>query len=252
MPFLKLFTISVLSVSFICNSTFAQKSKKNNQYIPTYILQFTGGASVPLMDLSGNWPSDMSKNPIPYFMRTPGFNLGINSKLFPRVSNWGVTASISLTLFSTSNLKDTTFPTGQGLFNSYSLNFLSGTIGFEYRGVSHSVIPFIGIELATNYLWGRANYKGKTLTMKGTERFGLNSGAGLDIRLNNKYGIVVGGKFSLLNLRGRNTGEFSSSGEYSIVDAPAGGSDARTMASANFYIGLSYYVHSVKVKHSKK
>jgi hypothetical protein len=244
-------TIIVLTLLIICSSTFSQKKKQNYEIIPTLTLQFTGGASIPLMDLAGNWPSDMSSNPVPFFMKTPGFNFGIGSKLFPKYSNWGVTANISLSLFSASGLKDTTFPTGQGLFNSLSLNFLSGAVGFEYRFVSQYLIPFIGIEFSTNYLWGSADSKGRTLTMAGTERYGLNAGAGFDIRVNKKFGILVGGKFSLLNLLGRKTSDFSNPGDYTIIDAPAGGSDGRTLSSANFYVGLSYYIRSTKVKRSK-
>lgn len=239
--------ILILLSMFLC-LTISFSQSKNTQKIPSFLFQFKSGASIPLLDLAGNWPSDMSNNPIPFFMKTPGFNFGITSKLYPAKSNFGITANISVYLFKTSNLKDTVFPTGQRLFNSYSLNLLSGAVGFEYRFLSKSVIPFIGLEFSTNYLWGDANSNGNSLTMKSTERYGINSNAGIDFKINKKFGVVIGGIFSIFNIAGRKTNEYSTSGDYSIVDAPDGGSKGRTMASINLYIGLTYYSHYVKVK----
>lgn len=239
---IKIFGIFCLLLIICCSTVLSQKNQTKSLNIPSFIIQTSAGVNIPLFDLGGNWPSDMSDNPIPFFMENPGFNFGVSSKLYPTKRNWGVIAAISLNLFSANDLKDTTFPTGQGLFKSYSINILSGAVGFEYRFLFKNFKPFINIRLTANYFWGKANRNGNTLVMDETKRYGMIAGVGFDIRINKKLGIIAGSDFSIYNLLGRESGRTSYSGDYAIIDAPAGGSDGRIMSSANVYLGLAFYL----------
>lgn len=229
----------VLAVLFMCSNSFAQ---------PRLVVHVTGGYSLPLPDLAGTWPDDLTKNPQPLMMKS-GYNIGADGKFYvdKKLRSIGITLSLAYMSFSTGDLADTT--TGSSLTYNNKLNSFTVGIGAEYKFLTKKKAqPFVGVEFTGNFLSGKFTPStGTEYTLKSTSRFGLTFGAGVDININKNVGIVAGGKYALLNLIGKkDTSETASGTEIPLWDKAYGSVNARNLSYLQFYAGVSFYLMQPK------
>jgi hypothetical protein len=236
----------VLALLFACSNSFAQ---------PRLVIHVTGGYSLPLPDLAGTYPDDITQNPPPMFMKN-GYNVGADGKFYvdQKLRSFGITLSLGYLGFSTGDLADTAGTTiGSSVFNSFTVG-----VGAEYKFLTKKKAqPFVGAEFTANFLNGKFTPTvGSEITTKSTSRFGLSFGAGVDINLNKNIGIVVGGKYALLNLIGKSDDTSgTTSTEVPLLDKErtVGTTtiNALNLSYMQFYAGVSFYLMQPKARMKK-
>jgi hypothetical protein len=235
----------VLAVLFACSNSFAQ---------PRLVIHVTGGYSLPMPDLKGTYPDDLTKNPIPLFFAKSGYNVGADGKFYvdKKLRSFGITLSLAYMSFGSGDLSDTT--TGSSLTFNNKLNSFTVGIGAEYKFLTKKKAqPFVGVEFTGNFLSGKFTPStGTEYTLKSTSRFGLTFGAGVDININKNVGVVVGGKYALMNLIGKkDTSETATLPEVALIDKAYGSQNALNLSYIQFYAGVSFYLMQPKVKMKK-
>lgn len=233
----------VLALLFACSNSFAQ---------PRLVIHVTGGYSLPLPDLAGTYPDDLTKDPIPLFMKN-GYNFGADGKFYvdKKMRSIGITLSLAYMGFSTGDIGPDT-ATYSTTFNS-----LTAGLGVEYKFLTKKKAqPFVGVEFTSNFLNGKTTPSsgGTEVSMKSTSRFGLTFGAGVDININKKFGIIAGGKYALLNLIGKKdpTDEPYTLGATEIPlwdkEYTQGNTtySAKNLSYLQFYAGVSFYLMQPK------
>jgi hypothetical protein len=246
--------IVVLAVIFAINgNSFAQ---------PRLVIHVTGGYSLPLPDLKGTWPDDNTKNPVPYFFSKNGWNVGADGKFYvdKKLRSFGITLSLAYMSFTSGDLSDTAV--GSTLTTKIMFNSFTAGLGVEYKFLTKKKAqPFVGAEFTGNFLSGKFKPStGTENTLKAASRFGLAFGAGVDININKNFGVVVGGKYALLNLIGKKdpTDEPYTTGstEFPLWDKEytnAGGTTVKALnlSYLQFYAGVSFYLMQPKTKMKK-
>lgn len=198
-----------------------------------------GGYSLPLPDLKGTYPTDSNS----YFMSS-GFNVGGVGKYYVDQKNsFGITLSIVYNAF-TGKENTVTIPGGSYTMTPKVNNFQIG-LGAEYLFINKSKVnPFVGGEFTANFFSGNTKFAwtggGDTYTLKSATRFGFNIGAGVDIAINPGFSVVIGGKYQLMNLIGKDsTGVNPTAKEYGLDDKEMGGKKASNISAIQIYGGIN-------------
>jgi outer membrane protein W len=224
---------------------------------PRLVVHVTGGYTLPLPDFKGDIPTDKIPNLDSIYFMKQGLNFGADGKFYvDKRRSIGITLSLAYSLFS--NSEDITV-----LSKTYTvkpkINVFTAGLGVEYAFLpkpKYKVNPFIGVEFTGNFFSGKFEYEPADTSvpardLKSEARFGLGVGAGIDIKLSKNIGIVVGGKYHLANLIGK---DYDSTGitktEFPLNDKEHT-SGARTIEAKNiswiqFYAGISFYLMQPK------
>ncbi len=232
----------------------------NLQAQPKFIINVTGGYSLPLPQLKGDITDSVARESgNSYFMKT-GFNLGLTGKY--AVDRKG---RIRLTL--------------GGMFNKFSLNekythtnnvevhnnitIVSANLGGEYSFTpNEKTRPYLGIELTGNFFSGKTEETvtaattlaehdalGTTIsTLKSASRFGLSAGGGVEVDFNRTIGAVFGFKYHFSNLIGKEYSASSVAGEFNLNDKENGTVKAKNISFIQIFLGVTFsFAHKKKI-----
>ncbi len=242
----KLVALFVIVAAFLSvnNSTFSQ---------PQVTLHLTGGYNVPLPDLKGDLLD--SADLMNTFGMKQGFGFGIDGKYYlGKKRNVGITLGVGYQMFS--NSEDTSQYIGKDI--KAKLNAFTVGLGVEYAFMPKGKAnPFIGAEFTGHFFSGNFESTLGSVTtksdLKSASRFGAAIGAGVDIKLNKSVGIVVGGKYHLANLIGKeapDTTVIATTNEYPLIDKEytQGGVtiESKNISYIQLYLGLSLYLNQPK------
>lgn len=219
----------LLALAFSFGNVYAQKIK----------FSVIGGYSLPMPDLKGTYPDDLTKNPVPYFMKN-GFNVGGILKYYVDKKNTiGLTLSGVYNGFSSGDIALT------GGTAKAKLNFFQVGLGGEYLfPVKGKVKPFAGIDLTASFISGKDTYTptsgtASESTLKSATRFGFNVGAGVNFNVAPQIDLVVGAKYQLFNLLGKDSVGTTVANEFTLMDKEVGTSKARNMMGLQIYGGIN-------------
>lgn len=220
---------------------------------PTFILQFHGGYSQPTGDFKGTFGPTLatftSGNPDSntYYMKT-GFNYRLSiKKLLGKKRNLFLSGELSFNLFHQNadyNL-NTSYPENMKLkINITSVYFGAGWFFSPKRGLD----PFVELGLLASYFSGSLDDILNTVDtqhlLRGTFRLGVQGGAGIDIPIQYNVGLVLGTKFSFVNLIGKSY-QVDDAQNYSLNDKEYADNNgvhpARNITFLQFYGGISFY-----------
>ncbi len=244
----KLVALFILAAAFLSlnnNTLFSQ---------PQLIIHVTGGYNVPLPDLKGDLNTRADSNT--YFIKN-GFGFGADGKYYlGKKRNVGITFGLGYQMFKNSADSSTAF--GVSNFKNKLNAFVVG-LGVEYAFMPKGKAnPFVGAEFTGHFFSGDVEGTSAGVTYKSTlksaSRFGLGLGAGVDIALSKSVGVVIGGKYHLANLIGKDTTSGSAT-EYGLNDKEmtVGTTTVKAKSIAYFqiYAGVSFYLNQPKKKVSK-
>jgi len=217
------------------------------------IVQFSAGYLLPLPDFKGNIPSSPGDNN--YQMKS-GFNFGVDGKYAIDKNNmFRVTASLTYSMCSNSG--DIAGETNS--LETHKINIFSAGAGAEFAITKFKKFtPFLGAEFTANLFSGKYEIEiGDTVyntsNLKSEWRFGILVNGGADIRLEKDMGIVLGVKYNMANLIGKNSS--SSSGELMLNDKEytVNGTQiaSKNIQYLQLYAGLSIYFMQPKKKLKK-
>lgn len=186
-----------------------------------------------------------------------GFNIGGAAKYdLDKKGYFQAASSIVYNIFYNSN--EQVFQ-GTTLSSKLRMNILSINIGGQYNFMPKKQInPFVNIDLTNNFFSGsttvspsaNVNNPDSTFTstsnLKSAYRLGLQLGAGVDIAINDKIGILIGANYDIANLIGKSNDSLSTSTlEYSLNDKDGsmfGTSTPRVISFIQIYTGVSIYL----------
>ncbi len=234
--------IILLAVLFAVTNINAQPQMKIHVF---------GGYNVPLGGLGGNSNFPSTDATTPYLYMKSGFNAGADFKYFlGKKRAFGLLINVAYNGYSTGDL------TASGVgYGTMKLNDVRIGIGAEYdflpKGKAN---PFIGIDLTGNFLSGKFTADATAPegvlsgTMNSASRFGLAIGAGLDIKVGKVWGFVIGLKYDMMNLIGKqdtSAGTNTSTTYYlydkSYTNAAGTSVNALNMSDIQFYGGVSFF-----------
>lgn len=226
-------------------------------------LTFTGGYSLPVADLKGNFPDTLGINSILNFeksltlLTSGGFNIGAIAKYCVDTTGKArVTGGFNYNSFTGS--KDYSRNPGTLTYKN-KVNIFTISLGAEYGLFPKKKInPFIGLDVALNFYSGKIEALGDTsftVQRKSESRLGVIATAGADIKLNKSIGVVVGVKYALTNLIGKKTEltsvtlpitddeepGSSTSKELGLNDEENTNNPSKTLNYLQFYAGISFY-----------
>jgi outer membrane protein W len=226
---------------------------------PTATVHLAVGWCFPTGDMYGTF-GDSANNfkengdSLTYYFRN-GYNYGITvKKSLGKKGNFRLTGNLNFALFSqTADFFNTL---GGELAVNYSMNTLSLALGGEYclsprRGLFN---PFVGVELTANLIGGKFETTAtatdtsttitNTLNLKHSLRIGVQMGGGVDLQLHQSVGIILGLKYSFVNLIGKSS-QVAVNKEYGLNDAAhfenGYNRPARNITYLLLYGGFSYY-----------
>ena len=220
---------------------------------PKFVLHLTGGVSVPLPDLKGDvsttliTPNNIEKD---YLMKL-GFNFGADGKYaFDKKGSFRGVFGIGYNMFM--NPADIV---GIGTTIQYrpKFNMLTLSLGPEYAFLPKGKFnPFIGVDFTANFISGSYEYSPElspiftTMDIESSSRFGVQFGAGADISFGKSWGLVVGFKYHIANLIGKDSDTSKLSGkEVALNDAEYtyGGTtfSAKNISYIQIYSGFAFY-----------
>jgi len=240
----KLVALFIIVAAFLSlnNSTFSQPQLK---------VHLTGGYNLPMPDLKGdlNTLADTGT-----YMMKQGFGFGADVKYYlGKKRNVGITLGLGYQMFSNSSDSST----ATGIINvKNKLNAFNVGLGVEYNFMPKGKTqPFLGAEFTGHFFSG--NFDGTSgsttiaYTLKSASRFGIAFGGGLDFKLGKSVGAIVGAKYHMANLIGK---EYDSTGavlnEYRLDDKEH--TEGTTTVSAKnisylqFYAGVSFFFNEPK------
>lgn len=235
---------------------FAVNTLKAQTYpVPQFSLHFFGGYALTLPDLKGDFPGDLTngKNPTPYFVNN-GFHFGADGKYFiDKKRTFGVMLSLNYTMLSSGDKGITDLDTnsilgiGTGTWRA-NMNIFTIGVGVEYDfAPKRPANPFVNAQFTTNIIGGNVKFEQSggnvpsySADMSSAVRFGALFGAGVDVKLSKKIGVVMGGKYAFANLFGKDSTE-STSTTYGLNDKETTTMKSKKMAYLQFYVGMSFY-----------
>jgi len=232
--------ILLLIVLFAVNNSFAQ---------PKLIIHLTGGYDVPSANLGGNSNWNTSTPNDNYFYQKSGFHFGADGKYYlGKKGNFGITLGLNYLMFNSGDLAITGSTVTEKIkFNSFTAG-LGAEWGFLPKGKAN---PFIGAEFTGNFYGGKYTPSGGSTeqTLKSGSRFGASFGAGVDWHVSKNIGVVIGGKYAMMNLIGKkDTSDTYTAGstEHPLWDKAYGTMNAMNLSYIQFYAGVSFYLMQPK------
>ena len=131
------------------------------------------------------------------------------------------------------------------------MNIFTIGVGAEYDfAPKRPANPFVNVQFTTNIFSGDVSFArtdstdlSYSSTMSSAVRFGAKFGAGVDVKLSKKIGIIIGGSYNFANLFGKGT-TANTSTTYGLNDAETTSPTvmkARKIAYLQFYAGMSFY-----------
>ena len=230
---------AIVAVIFAVNTTtFAQ---------PQITVHVTGGYNLPFPDFKGTYPTDTNS----YFQKS-GYNFGADGKYYlGKKRNVGITLSANYNAYSSG---DITLTGGTALIK---FNVIGIGLGVEYAFMPKGKAnPFIGAEFSTNLFSGKTTLTptGGTATentLKSATRFGAQINAGVDIALAKTVGAVIGLRYNLANLIGKDSASSTVATEYTLQDKGYTNAAGTVIANKNIsalsiYAGVSFYFNKPK------
>lgn len=246
---------------------FAASGVKAQTYaVPKWNIHFHGGYTMTLPDLKGTFPGDLQagKNPTPYFVNS-GFNAGADIKYYvDKKSTFGVMLSLTYTALSSGNVgvsdldSNSILGIGSGTWKS-NMNIFTIGVGAEYDfAPKRPANPFVNVQFTTNIIGGNTTFEKNggfvdsySRDMSSAVRFGAMFGAGVDVKLSQNVGVVIGGRYAFANLFGKDsTGNTSTT--YGLNDKETTTMKSRKMAYLQFFAGVSLYFGHPKRTVKKK
>jgi opacity protein-like surface antigen len=235
--------VAILVLVFAVNGLKAQTYP-----VPKFSFHITGGYTLPLPDLKGTYPNDLQsgKNPTPYFMKD-GFNVGADGKYFvDKKSTFGIILSLTYTLLNSGSIGTTDSTLGTGTFQS-KINIFTIGLGAEYDfAPKRPANPFVNVQFTTNLFSGNTKFTSTgsfpsyDYSLSSATRFGFQFGAGVDVKLSKRIGVVIGGKYHYANVFGKDsTG--STSTTYGLNDQETTVEKAKKIPYLQFYAGVSFH-----------
>lgn len=222
-----LFIIVAAFLSLNNNSTFSQPQVK---------VHVTGGYNLPLPDLKGDYPADTNS-----MLQKSGFNAGADVKYYlGKKRNVGITLSGAYNSFSSGDISYT-----GGSFVS-KVNIIAIGLGVEYSFMPKGKTnPFLGAEFTGNFFGGKTTTTptGGTeteSTLKSASRFGVQFGGGLDFTFNKSIGAVVGLKYNLANLIGKDSVVSTVTNEYTLIDKETTLFKSKNLSYLQIYAGVTF------------
>ena len=194
---------------------------------PATTLHFTGGYSVALGDMKGDFGSTRATftvNPDSntYFLHD-GFTFGMDLKFAPNHKHkvFKIMGGIHYNSYSQgAQYSDTSGSVVIG----YALRIFSITIGLDYslETKTSKINPYVNAQFTTNFFSGSYDETysdGNTtnLTLKAATRFGLKFGGGVDIPLGRRLGANIGISYNMANLLGKQS-EADYGAQYNLND----------------------------------
>ena len=246
---------------------FAVTSLKAQTYpVPKFTFHLHGGYTMTLPDLKGDFPGDLKagKNPTPYFVKN-GFNFGADAKYFvDKKSTFGIILTLTYSMLSSGDIGVTALDTnsllgiGEGTWRA-NMNIFTIGLGAEYDfAPKRPANPFVNVQFTTNIIGGKntfdrsaGNIASYSSTMESAIRFGVQFGAGVDVKLSKNIGIIIGGRYAFANLFGKDS-TTNSATTYGLNDKETTTMKARKMAYLQFFAGMSFYFGQPKKTVIKK
>jgi hypothetical protein len=234
--------------------------------VPKWNIHFHGGYTMTLPDLKGTFPTDLEsgKNPTPYFVNN-GFNAGADIKYYiDKKSTFGLILSLTYTGLSSgdigvSNLdSNSILGIGSGTWRS-NMNIFTIGVGAEYDfAPKRPANPFVNAQFTTNIIGGNTKFdknggfvESYSRDMSSAVRFGAMFAAGVDVKLSQNVGVVIGGRYAFANLFGKDsTADTQTS--YGLNDKETTTMKSRKMAYLQFFAGVSLYFGMPKRPLKKK
>lgn len=224
-------------------------SKAQTFAVPKFSFHVNGGYTLCLPDLKGDYPADINsgKNPTPYFVKN-GFNFGADGKYFvDKKSTFGIMLSLNYSMLSSGDIgiSDSTFGTGTW---KTKMNIFTIGVGAEYDfAPKRPANPFVNVQFTTNIIGGSTSFSqsggsipSSSANMTSAVRFGAMFGAGVDVKLSKRIGVIIGGRYAFANLFGKDT-TANTSTTYGLNDKETSTMKSRKMAYLQFFAGMSFY-----------
>lgn len=219
------------------NSTFSQPQLK---------VHVTGGYDLPLPDLKGTYPTDTNS-----FLQKSGFNVGADVKYYlGKKRNVGITLSGTYNAFTSGDIT----VTGGTMLGK--INILAVALGVEYNFMPKGKTqPFLGLEFTGNFFSGKYTQTPTTgtateQTMKSASRFGVQVGGGVDFKLSKSVGAVLGVKYNLANLIGKDSAGTTVANEFTLIDKEytVGTTTVKSknLSYIQVYAGVSFFFNEPK------
>jgi outer membrane protein W len=233
-----------------------------SQYSQTkFNLNVYGGYSIPLSQLSGDFPDTLNSTGRLDFTRAStllaksGFNFGAVIKYaVDTTGNARLTGGLNYNSFTGS--KD--YKSGARTYISKT-NIISISVGAEYSfSPNKKVNPFLGLEGAANFFSGKITSEGDTsfsISRQGESRFGVVLNGGINIQIKENMGIIFGVKYAMANLIGKSTESTATSSnpntddeggetlaliELPLNDAETSSNRTKNLNYFQIYAGLSF------------
>ena len=248
----KLVALFVLLAAFLSinNVTFSQ---------PQLIIHLKGGYDLPLPDLKGDLKDSADR--VNTLGMKQGFGFGADAKYYlGKKRNVGITLDLMYNMFS--NSEDTVDGLGKDVKNS--LNAFTVGLGVEYSFMPKGKTkPFLGAEFTGHFFSGKLEGSPllgnqNEITMKSASRFGLALGGGVDFSFSKSVGAVIGVKYHLANLIGKeepDTTATPSNNEYQLVDKEYTVGTvtipSKSISYIQLYAGVSFFLNQPKAKPKK-
>jgi opacity protein-like surface antigen len=130
-----------------------------------------------------------------------------------------------------------------------NMNIFTIGVGAEYDfAPKRPANPFVNAQFTTNIIGGKTTFDqtggpvpSSSRTMESAARFGAMFGAGVDVKLSQNIGIVIGGRYAFANLFGKDYIADSGATTYHLNDLETATMKSRKMAYLQFYAGASFY-----------
>lgn len=244
--------IVILAVLFSALSIKAQTYP-----VPKFAIHLHGGYTMTLPDLKGDYPGDLTKNPVPYFVKN-GFNFGADAKYYvDKKSTFGIILSLTYTTLSSGDIGISDSTNGVGTFRT-NMNLFTIGVGAEYDfAPKRPANPFVNVQFTTNIIGGNTKFDqsggsipSSSADMTSAVRFGALFAAGVDVKLSKSIGVVIGGRYNFANLFGKDS-TANTTTTYGLNDKETTTQKSKKMAYLQFYAGMSFYF-GMKSKTVKK
>ena len=139
------------------------------------------------------------------------------------------------------------------------MNIFTIGVGAEYDfAPKRPANPFVNAQFTTNIIGGNTKFdqsggfvESYSRDMSSAVRFGAMFAAGVDVKLSNNVGVVIGGRYSFANLFGKDSTE-STSTTYGLNDKETTTMKSRKLAYLQFFAGVSLYFGQPKRPLKKK